>query len=684
MLIFGLLSALAAYIKFSIPGVVGGTSDAREIIALIGLIFMPHWIYALGIGILATFGGPYDYLLNTLFLHITAIPIAWLFLNKLKDNVSNIFLFGIFWFFFVLLLYITVYAPVFTLSSYFLDSIPTSELINTYKAVINGIKLEAVITAIITALTISFIILQGRYKETSTFLQLAEEGADMGLWHWEIKKNRTTYNKQWAATLGYSLSEVQNEPEFWEKRVHPDDFERVTKKLNDHLQGKTPYYHAEYRLLAKNGKYKWILARGNIIDRDRSGEPLNMSGIHLDITDKMLLEENNRNLQKQIFHAQKMESIGTLAGGIAHDFNNLLTVIKGYTDMSLISLSEADPLYKNINEIKKASDRAENLTRQLLAFSRKQIYKTEVIDINTLIKDMDEMLERLIGEDIHINTVLSENLSKIKADKSQLEQIFMNLVVNARDAVNAVDKADYTKKITIETGQDYLDKDYIAKHPGSVEGVYIYFSISDNGIGMDNELQQRIFEPFFTTKEEFKGTGLGLSTVYGIVKQNNGNIYVYSEKNRGTMFKVYWPITTEKGSLSEKEIEINLNYSGKEHILLVEDDQSVNDFTNRALKEIGYNVTAMADGEAALEQILSNGCPYDLIITDLIMPKLNGKELIEKIRENYPDVKVLFISGYTDNHIVHDGLLEKDINFVQKPFSITALRKKIRQILDDR
>ena len=577
-----------------------------------------------------------------------------------------------------------MYAPVFTLSSYFLDSIPTSELINTYKAVINGIKLEAVITAIITALTISFIILQGRYKETSTFLQLAEEGADMGLWHWEIKKNRTTYNKQWAATLGYSLSEVQNEPEFWEKRVHPDDFERVTKKLNDHLQGKTPYYHAEYRLLAKNGKYKWILARGNIVDRDSSGEPLNMSGIHLDITDKMLLEENNRNLQKQIFHAQKMESIGTLAGGIAHDFNNLLTVIKGYTDMSLISLSEADPLYKNINEIKKASDRAENLTRQLLAFSRKQIYKTEVIDINTLIKDMDEMLERLIGEDIHINTVLSENLSKIKADKSQLEQIFMNLVVNARDAVNAVDKADYTKKITIETGQDYLDKDYIAKHPGSVEGVYIYFSISDNGIGMDNELQQRIFEPFFTTKEEFKGTGLGLSTVYGIVKQNNGNIYVYSEKNRGTMFKVYWPITTEKGSLSEKEIEINLNYSGKEHILLVEDDQSVNDFTNRALKEIGYNVTAMADGEAALEQILSNGCPYDLIITDLIMPKLNGKELIEKIRENYPDVKVLFISGYTDNHIVHDGLLEKNINFVQKPFSIMALRKKIRQILDDR
>ena len=684
MVIFGLLSALAAYIKFSIPGVVGGTSDAREIIALIGLIFMPHWIYALGIGILATLGGPYDYFLNTLFLHITAIPIAWLFLSKLKDNISNIFLFGIFWFFFVLLLYITVYAPVFTLSSYFLDSIPSSELINTYKAVFSGLKLEAVITAVITALSISFIILQERYKETSTFLQLAEEGADMGLWHWDIKKNRTTYNKHWASILGYSLSEVQNEPEFWEKRVHPDDFERVSKKLNDHLQGKTPYYHAEYRLLAKNGKYKWILARGNIIDRDRSGAPLNMSGIHLDITDKMLLEENNRNLQKQIFLAQKMESIGALAGGIAHDFNNLLTVIKGYSEISLALLNEKDPIFKNINEIKKAADRAENLTRQLLAFSRKQIYKTEVIDINILIKDMDKMLRRLIGEDIHINTILSENLSKIKADKSQLEQIFMNLVVNARDAVNAVDKTEYTKKITIETGQDYLDKDYTNKHPGSIEGLYIYFSISDNGIGMDDEIQQRIFEPFFTTKEEFKGTGLGLSTVYGIVKQNKGNIYVYTEKDQGTMFKVYWPITTEEVSISAQEINIESNYSGKESILLVEDDPAVSDFTDRALKDMGYNVVVMSDGEAALEQIISEGCPYDLIISDLIMPKLNGKELIEKIRENYPDIKVLFISGYTDNHIVHDGLLDENVNFVQKPFSIITLRKKIRQILDDR
>ena len=683
MLIFGLLSALAANIKFSIPGVVGGTSDAREIVALIGLVFMPNWWYALGIGVLATLGGPYDYFLNTLFMHITAIPIAWFFLKKLEENISNILLFGSFWLFFVLILYITVYFPIFTISSYIMGSIHPSQLIDTYLAVFNGTRLEAVITAVITALSISFIILQKRYKETEAFLELAEEGAEMGLWHWDIKNNRTTFNKQWTEMLGYSIAEAQSDADFWEKRIHPADHDNVIQKLNDHLQGNSPYYQVEYRLRAKNGNYKWILARGNIIDRDHSGEPLSMSGIHLDISDKMQLEENNRELQKQIFLAQKMESIGALAGGIAHDFNNLLTVIKGYTDLSLVSLREEEPLYRNIKEIKKAADRAENLTRQLLAFSRKQIYKTEVIDINILIKDIDKMLRRLIGEDIHINMALGSNLPMIKADKSQLEQIFMNLVVNARDAVNAADKSGFEKKITIETGQDYLDKAYTLKHPGSSEGLYLYFSISDNGIGMESDIQERIFEPFFTTKEEFKGTGLGLSTVYGIVKQNKGNIYVYSELNQGTTFKVYWPVTTEEAASTEETAESGRDYSGDESILLVEDDQAVSDFTAKALKELGYKVKLASNGEAALEEIAANGCPYHLIISDLIMPKLNGKEMVEKIKKNYPDVKILFISGYTDNHIVHNGLLNKGINFVQKPYSVKLLAQKIRTILDN-
>jgi PAS domain S-box-containing protein len=410
--------------------------------------------------------------------------------------------------------------------------------------------------------------------------------------------------------------------------------------------------------------------------RDVGGNITNYAAIKDDISKEKRLEE-------QLQQAQKMESIGTLAGGVAHDFNNLLTVINGYAEIALMKMKAGDPLHKDMSSILSAGKRAENLTRQLLAFSRKQIYKAEIVDVNQVISSMDKMLRRLIGEDINIETVFVDNLPVIKADNSQLEQIFVNLVVNARDALHEVQKPDFQKKITIETGQVYFDNDYISRHPGSREGHHIFFAVSDNGIGMDEQTKERVFEPFFTTKEKYKGTGLGLSTVYGIVKQNNGSIYVYSEPGAGTMFKINWPVTADKSKAEEVTAADELFY-GHETLFIVEDEEEVCRFASDALTSLGYNVYKANNGRLALEQIKTESLKIDLIITDLIMPELNGKEFIEKVQNFNPEIKVIYVSGYTDNHIVHNGMLEEGVNFVQKPYSVKTLAAAVRRVLDEK
>ena len=398
-------------------------------------------------------------------------------------------------------------------------------------------------------------------------------------------------------------------------------------------------------------------------------------GIMRDITDK-------KRMESQLAQAHKMESIGTLAGGIAHDFNNLLTVINGFAEMALLNLDAGNPLHKNITSILKAGKRAENLTSQLLAFSRKQVYKPEILDINQAIYSIDKILRRLIDEDIKIVTLFADNLADIKADNSQLEQIFINLVVNARDALRAVGKPDFQKKITIETGQIFLDKDYVAKHPDSREGRYIFFTVSDNGIGIDEQTRKRVFEPFFTTKEKYKGTGLGLSMVYGIVKQNNGAVNVYSEPGVGTSFKIYWPVTEEDSNSEETAIAEDILY-GSETILFVEDEEEVCRFASESLASLGYEVYKAYNGRKALELFKNENTKFDLIITDLIMPELNGKEFIDKVSELHKDMKVIYVSGYTDNHIVNNGLLEEGVNFIHKPYSIKTLAATVRRVLDE-
>lgn len=447
------------------------------------------------------------------------------------------------------------------------------------------------------------------------------------------------------------------------------------KAYQKHIKDKGFVKDYELLLKKKDGSEISVLETSTAVYDDEKNI-ITYRGIIRDITDK-------KRMESQLAQAQKMESIGTLAGGVAHDFNNLLTVINGFAEMALLNLDAGNPLHKNITSILKAGKRAEKLTSQLLAFSRKQIYKPEILDINQTIYSIDNILRSLIDEDIKIETVFADNLPDIKADSSQLEQIFINLVVNARDALRSVEEPNFQKKITIETGQIFFDKDYVSKNPGSQQGRHIFFSISDNGIGMDEETTSKIFEPFFTTKEKYKGTGLGLSMVYGIVKQNSGAVNVYSEPGVGTSFKIYWPVTEETDKAEESAIKEDILY-GNETILFVEDEEEVCRFASESLASLGYNVSKAYNGRKALELVKIDSQKFDLIITDLIMPELNGKEFIDKVKELFPVVKVIFVSGYTDNHIVNNGLLEEGVNFIHKPYSIKTLAAAVRRVLDEK
>lgn len=384
-----------------------------------------------------------------------------------------------------------------------------------------------------------------------------------------------------------------------------------------------------------------------------------------------------QNTEKQLVQSQKLEAVGRLAGGISHDFNNLLTVILGYTDISKRNLKEGDPLLRNLDEIGKASERAASLTRQLLAFSRKQVMQPKVFDMNTTINDLRKMLRRMIGEDIDLLVNSQTDLGNIKADPGQIEQVIMNLVVNARDAMPR------GGKLSIETSNVYLDESYARDHVAVDAGEYVMLAISDTGCGMDEETRQQIFEPFFTTKESGKGTGLGLSMVYGIVKQSGGNIWVYSEEGRGTTFKIYFPRVTAEAEEYKRSNGVIEAPQGSETILLVEDAALVRTLARQVLETAGYRVLEAASAEAALKLCETiNGTRIDLVLTDVVMPGMSGNDMSKILLAKRPDMPVLYMSGYTDEAIVQHGMLEAGINFLQKPFSPGALALKVREVLD--
>jgi|GEM_PF-3083588 len=394
----------------------------------------------------------------------------------------------------------------------------------------------------------------------------------------------------------------------------------------------------------------------------------------LDITDKKRLEE-------QVRQSQKMEAIGTLAGGVAHDFNNLLTVINGYAQMTMGKLGEESLLYTNVSAILKAGERAEHLTRQLLAFSRKQVYEPKIINLSQNISDSSKMLRRLIPEDIDMHLELDNNLPPIKADPNQIEQVVMNLSVNARDAIRA-HKGRAMKEICIATSAVELDEEYIRNHFDSSQGNYICLSVSDTGIGMEASIKNKIFDPFFSLKEKGKGTGLGLSTVYGIVKQNRGDIRVYSEPGEGTTFKIYWPVSDKTVDPKKSSREHVSPPAGTENILLVEDEEDVSNIASQTLSNLGYKVYTAASGRSALNMLTEKKLDPDLLITDVIMPGMNGKKLATEVTNIFPDIKTLFMSGYTSDYISESGVLDSDIHFISKPFSTRELAIKVRKILD--
>jgi CheY-like chemotaxis protein len=371
-----------------------------------------------------------------------------------------------------------------------------------------------------------------------------------------------------------------------------------------------------------------------------------------------------------------METIGRLAGGVAHDFNNLLTAITGYADLAIDALASNDPARADIEELRRAADRATGLTRQLLAFARRQKIEPRVCNLNELVLEMDKLIRRLIGEDIELITLADPDLERVQIDPAQIEQVLVNLVVNARDAM------PQGGRIVIETANVALDAAYTRNHASMDEGSYVMLAVSDTGIGMDAETQEHIFEPFFTTKGPGKGTGLGLATCYGIIKQHGGYIWPYSEPGRGTSVKIYLPRAEAAAEELPRREDIIEQTRGTEAILLVEDETAVRNLAVRVLRDCGYTVQEACDGLEALQLIETGGDAFALLVTDVVMPRLGGRELADRLRARQPDLKLLFMSGYTDDAIIYHGRLNPGVNFLHKPFAPSTLARKVRQVLD--
>jgi len=400
---------------------------------------------------------------------------------------------------------------------------------------------------------------------------------------------------------------------------------------------------------------------------DDKGEIVQVIEYNIDITEKKGLED-------QLRQAQKLEAIGSLASGVAHDFNNLLTTILGYGELGLIKLAKDDPLREKIEAIYEAGLKASALTRQLLAFSRKQVLEMQVLNLNTLLENLTKMLTRMIGENIEIRMNLDPSSGNIKADPGQIEQIVMNLAINARDAMPD------GGTITIETQKTALDEEYCKFHAEVKPGTYVALYVTDGGIGMPPEVMEKIFDPFYTTKEKGAGTGLGLSTVYGIVKQHNGHIYVYSEMGSGTTFKIYFP-TVAKAAEEKSRKSFPPMEKGVETILLADDEASIRKLIRDTLEPLGYKIIEASNGKEALEIFRQNELTIDLLLTDVIMPQMTGKQLGKVLRDEKPGLKILYMSGYTDNVIANQGVLDDNVNFINKPLIPSLLTKKIREVL---
>lgn len=497
-------------------------------------------------------------------------------------------------------------------------------------------------------------------------LQTLIENMEEGLYRVDSNGAVIFINKRGAEICGYDSPEEMLGKNAEELGLQ---FSPSRRHMYKAMEGKNSLRNFHSTMInARNEKYHVI---ENVVRiKDAYGNAIGIEGTMLDITEQ-------KNLESQLIQSQKMEAIGRLAGGVAHDFNNLLTVIQGYGDMALSKVNEDNPIYKHLKQIQDAGKKAEALTNQLLTFSRKQVIQPEDLNLNLLIGGLHEMLHRMIGEDVALNIQCASESPFVRADANQIEQVLMNLAVNARDAMPD------GGTLTIETENISVDKHLPMDRFYLKEGNYLVLAVSDTGTGIDKDMLQYIYEPFFTTKEKGKGTGLGLATVYAIIKQNGGHINVYSEKGEGTVFKIYLPVIDAKQTSVEPAKEIPVQaIQGNETLLIVEDEESVLEYVSESLAEYGYEIMGAINPVEAINIYRNRKSHIDMIISDVIMPHMSGPEMVRKLRVDAPDLKILFMSGYTESMIGKHGVLDQEIHYIQKPFGPNEIARKIRETLD--
>jgi PAS domain S-box-containing protein len=501
-------------------------------------------------------------------------------------------------------------------------------------------------------------------KSEERYRNLFENANDL-IYTLDLTGKITSVNQKIKEITGYAPEEMIGRSV--DEVLTPDNRNISNANLARKLAGEAEGTIYELEMIGKQGQTLALEINTRLIDEQ--GEPSAILGIARDISERKHLED-------QLRQAQKMEAIGRLAGVVAHDFNNLLIAILGYSQLILRRLEPHNPFYREINEIEKAGQRAATLTNQLLAFSRRQAAQPQIVNLNHVVTEIGHMLRRIIGEDIELVTVLEPQLGCTKVDPGQIEQVIMNLAVNSRDAM------PNGGRLIIETANSEFDEPYASRHPATQSGHYVLLSVSDTGVGMDKETQSRIFEPFFTTKSEGKGTGLGLSTVYGIVKQSNGHIEVQSEPGRGATFQIFLPMVDEK-PLYEQLVQMDDDaYGGQETILLAEDDDAVRELVVHLLQVKGYTVLEATDARSALAVCQSYSGPIAAVLTDVVMPQMNGPELVQVLMQLRPTLKVLYMSGYTDGNTVSLNQLSGTLSLLEKPFTAEKLTQRLRQLLD--
>ena len=507
-------------------------------------------------------------------------------------------------------------------------------------------------------------------RRNESQLRLALAASRAGIWTWEIAGGTATWSPENYLLYGLDPARGPASQADWESRIHPDDRARTVQALRDAVEGRIPDYRAEFRIVHPERGVRWLMAIGQL-ERGPDGAPLRLSGINLDITER-------RETEARLHQAQRVQSVGRLAGGIAHEVNNLMTVVLGFGNFALDQLDPGHAARGEIEQMIRAGERAAAITRQLLAFTRQQVLRPARLDLDAVIRDLTPMLERVLGAGHRLTLRLGERLGSVAVDRGQLEQVLVNLVLNSRDAMRD------GGTVTIATAAADLEEHAAWGHPGTElrRGRYLLLSVSDTGAGMDEATRSRVFEPFFTTKPVGQGTGLGLSTVYGIVKQSGGYVWLYSEPGHGTVAKVYLPMLGEaEPAAGPPGDAARARGAEGEVILVAEDEPLVRSLARRSLEMHGYRVLEAADGRAALELLEQVG-GVDLVVSDAVMPQVSGRMLGEMVASRWPGLPILYMSGYPGREVVDRGLVTPDAPFLAKPFTPEALARRVREVLD--